>query len=185
MTKNVALITGALALSLCGAGQAMAGQLLNLLDPSVQSNTPYVLSFTAGATTTDIQFEGYQVPSTEGATDISLTSGGGSNLLGEYWTLTPAASGSDAGQYIDGYGTGTNAVYFSGLSAGYYDQFDQLVSTVVGQTYDLSFLFTEQGSGPSSFIVSATGTPEPASMFLFGSGLLGVTIAARRRRKTA
>jgi len=29
----------------------------------------------------------------------------------------------------------------------------------------------------------APGTPEPATMLLFGSGLLGVTLATRKRRK--
>jgi PEP-CTERM motif len=191
MMKNVILIAGALALSLCGARQAMAEELLNLLNPPAQSDTPYALSFTAGSTTTDIQFEGYQVPSEEWATDISLTNGGG-NLLGETWTYTPAPSGALASQNDDGDGTGTNGVYFAGVVAGDYDQFDQLVTTVIGQSYTLDFLFSNSFSNePSGFIVSAsdtstaTATPEPSSMFLFGSGLLGVMIAARRRRRIA
>jgi len=189
--KNVILITGALALSLCGAGQAKADELLNLLNPPGQTDTPYALSFTAGATTTDIQIEGYQNPSFESAQDIFLTSSGATNLLGEDWTFTPAASGSDTYQADDGYGTGTNGLAFGGVSLGYYDQYDQLVSTVVGDTYTLNFLYSNSTviSAPSSFIVSASDisnvTPEPASIFLFGSGLLGVMIAACMRHETA
>lgn len=186
--KNVALITVTLALSLCGAGQAMAGTLLDLVNPAIQSNTPYVLLFTAGAATTDIQFEGYQLPAYETVTDISLTtSGGGGNLLGQTWIFTPAPAGTDTSQYDDGYGTGTNGLKFGGVVAGSFDQYDQVVGTVVGQTYNLNFLFTEAYTGPSELVVSASNagaTPEPATLFLFGSGLLGVAIAARKRRKT-
>jgi hypothetical protein len=127
--KNSSLSTAGLALFLCGAEQAMAGTvLLSLIDPAGGTSTPYALLFTAGAPTTDITFAGYQLPSALFATDISLTTGGGGNLLGETWTFTPAPSGSDALQGFDGSGTGTNYLEFLGTTVGAFDQFDQLVS---------------------------------------------------------
>jgi hypothetical protein len=148
----------------------------------------------AGATSTDILFEGYQVPSFERAEDITLTTGGGSNLLGETWTYTPAPSGPDAFQFSDGHGTGTNGLSLGGVTAGSFDQFDQTVSTVVGDTYDLSFLFSEDGTGPSAFVVSTSNigssiaAPEPGtlSLMLVGLGVLGlVTVMMRKRNGQA
>src|ERR1035437_695678 len=169
LMKNAALITGALALSLCGAGRAMADTLLDLEDPPGQSNTLYDLSFIAGATTTDIQFAGYQVPGSETATAISLTSGGPTNLLGWVWTPTLAPLGSAAFQFEGGLTTGTYAVSFAGTTEDSFDRFDQVVNTVIGQTYDLNFRFTNSSRNqPSELVVSAPdaipGTPEPASM---------------------
>jgi hypothetical protein len=187
MVKNVALVTGTLALALFGAGHAMAGQLLDLEDPAGQTNTPYTLPFIAVATTTDVLFEGYQVPSFIEITDISLTNGG-PNLLGQTWTFTAAPSGSDTSQAADGYGTGTNALSFGGVVEDSFDQYDQVVATVIGQTYNLNFLFSNsESNAPSELIVSAglAATPEPATLFLLGSGLLGVGIAARKRNKKA
>jgi len=187
--KNVAVVTGVVALLLFGAGHAMAGVLLDLVNSPVQTNTPYTLDFTATSVTSDIQFAGYQVPSHEYAEDISLidTTAGGSNILGQTWLFTPAASGTDTSQFDDGYGTGTNGLNFAGVVAGDFDTYDQDVTTVVGDQYALTFLFTQGYTGPSEFTVSvsnaSTAAPEPATLFLFGSGLLGVAIASRKRRK--
>jgi hypothetical protein len=191
--KNVALVTRTLALALCGAGHAMAGSLtlIDLINAPVQALNPYNLAFIATGTSSDISFAGYQVPADETASDISLndTSTPGPNILGQVWSFTPAASGSHASQYSDSYGTGTNVVDFGGMTLGSSDTFDQIVSTVPGDRYALTFLFTEYNQNDNEFTVSATnasaatGTPEPASMFLFGSGLLGLAIAVRTQKR--
>jgi hypothetical protein len=187
----MASVMGVMFLALCGAGHATAGTLtlLDLIDAPVQAVSPYVLTFTATASSSDISFAGYQVPADETAFDISLhdISNPGSNLLGQVWNLTPAASGSQASQYADTYGTGTNAVDLAGMTLGDSDTFDQMVSTVAGDRYSLAFLFNEYNQNGSRFTISATNAapagsiPEPASMLLFGSGCLGVAIVARRR----
>jgi hypothetical protein len=167
-----------------------ADTLLDLVSPPAQTSTPYMLDFVAGATSTDILFEGYQVPSYEQAEDITLTTGGGSNRLGETWTYAAAPSGAMADQFNDPYGTGTNGLNFGGVTAGSFDQFDQTVSTVVGDTYDLSFLFSEDDTGPSGFVVSASNTgssiaaPEPGtlSLMLVGLGVLGLVAVMMRKR---
>lgn len=174
-------------LSLCAAGRASAGTLLDLLSPPDQAGTSYELGFIAGATTTDISFAGYQAPARLWAEDISLTSGGG-NLLGTTWTFTPfdPLDTVDAGQFNDGFGSGTNGLFFAD-GTGHLDEFDQLVTTVVGDSYSLNFLFINNpggggaDNGPSELVVSADAAPEPASVILSGLGLLAAGIRARRR----
>lgn len=186
--KNATLTMLALAaLALCGVGQAAAGTLLDLVNPPGQNLTPYALSFTAQALTTDIAFAGYQAPFRLWAYDISLTSGGG-NLLGVTWNLTPynPSDTVDAGQFADGYGSGTNGLYFAN-GVGSLDKFDQVVGTVIGRTYTLNFLFSNYplavgaGNAPSELVVSAAATPEPTSLILMGLGLSGVGLFRRRR----
>ena len=175
-------------LALCGAGRSSAATLLDLLNPPDETGTSYALSFTAGAPTTDISFAGYQNPARLWAEDISLTSGGG-NLLGTTWTFTPfdTLDTIDSGQFDDGFGSGTNGLFFAN-GTGRLDEFDQLVTTVVGDSYSLDFLFINNprgpsgDSGPSELIVSGSGaTPEPASIILSGLGLLAVGLLTRRK----
>jgi hypothetical protein len=76
---------------------------------------------------------------------------------------------------------------FAGTTLGDFDTYDQDVATVVGDQYALTFYFTQDNPNESECKVSAsnasTGVPEAATLFLFGSGLLGgVAIAARKRR---
>jgi hypothetical protein len=175
------------ALAVCGIGQAKAGTLLTLINPPGQNLTPESLTFTAAATTTDITFAGYQAPERLWAYDISLTHGGG-NLLGENWTFTPynLSDNTDAGQFVDAYSTGTNALYFAN-GVGQLDEFDQEFRTVIGQTYTLDFLFSNYpltvgaGNAPSELIVSANATPEPKSVILTVLGLSGLVLLSSRR----
>src|SRR5262249_4515097 len=125
------------------------------------------------------------------ATAISLTTGGGPNLLGVTWNFTAAPCGSIASQFDDGAGTGTNGLGFAGVCTGSYDQFDQLVPTTAGVSYDVNFLFTNSSSNaPSGFMVftdsvDAADAPEPASAVLLLAGLGGLAIHRLRLRSRA
>ncbi len=175
------LVTTALLLV---ASSSSATTLLALEDPPDQNGTPFSLNFLATSTTTDITFAGYNIPSFTHATGISLTSGGGPNLLGLTWTFTAAPSGSFAAQFDDGLGTGTNGLSFGGRVEDSFDLFSQSVSTTVGQSLTLSFLF-DTFESPSELVVTTNGAaaavPEPGSMALLGMGLMGLAGTIRRR----
>lgn len=173
------------ALMLCGAREAKPNTLLNLVNPPGQTNTPYSLNFIAAGTTTDISFAGYQAPFREWAEDISLTSGAG-NLLGATWIFAPfdPLDTVDASQFNDGFGSGTNGLYFAN-GTGRLDQFEQLIGTVVGQTYTLDFVFINYpfsagaGNAPSELLVSESAVPEPSTFALLAAALVAIGALSR------
>ena len=166
---------------------ANAATLLNLVDAPYQNNTPYSLSFTASSTSTTLSVGGYQLPSDETATLNAVRLGTGANLLGQTWIYTPASNGPDANQFNDG--SSVNGLDLAGLIIGSYDTFSQTFATIVGGTYNYSFLYTNSStSAPSGFRVdvnaaAAGAVPEPATwgMMILGFGMIG---AAARSRKT-
>ena len=189
MTRGFLLATAVLALAVGVTGQARAGVLLDLENPADQSDTPFALSFTATAGATTVAFAGYQVPAWEQVTniDFSLT-GGGSNLLGGIWNYTPAPSGSLSNTYDDG--TSVPALNFGGVVVGSFDTYSQTVATVAGQSYTLSFLFSNSydppDNAPSEFVVSTdanTAVPEPSTLAGAGIAVFLSLAAAWRRRK--
>jgi hypothetical protein len=182
----------AVSLVLGGVGKANAGVLLDLEDPLTQTNTPFALTFIAGANSTILEFAGYHVPANLTASHIDLTQTGGVvNLLGGTWTFTPASSGSDTSTYSDG--TGVPALRFAGVEEDFFDRYSQTIPTVIGQSYALSFLLTDANipSAPSELVVLASdanpidsgAVPEPSSLVV-SSILLGIFGVVRLRKRT-
>jgi hypothetical protein len=193
-----------------GAAARPHTTVLSLTNSASQLATPYSFAFVASDTTMTMSIGGYQLPSFENVTDVAVTQGDtGRNLLGSRWTFTAAAQGSDAFTFKDP--TYIPALAFGGVSAGYYDTFSQVVETVIGDSYTLSFLFTNNAygpasaDGPSGLLVSYhpdgplpgggsgggagstwnTGVPEPSTwaMMLLGFAALGYAGQRRRRAK--
>jgi hypothetical protein len=99
--------------TLAASAPSNAAVLLELLnpDPGVYS---YDLLFTAAASDTTLSVGGYQVPWYEQVYDNVVSTGGGPNLLGGAWNLTPASTGTDTSTYNDG--TSVPALIFGAYS---------------------------------------------------------------------
>jgi hypothetical protein len=194
MMKRIFLGLTALAVTLGSAEQAGAGLLVDLEDPPGETDIPFALPFIAGSDATTITFAGYQLSSSLEATNIDLfLTGGGPNLLGGTWDFTPPPVGSFASTFDDG--TGIPALQFEGFIEDSFDTFSQTIATVSGQSYTLSFLFSNgtDSSAPSGFVVSTVDTadagsavPEPSSLVMTSivSGIFGVAWARKRLKRT-
>lgn len=138
-------------------------KLLSLTNAPTTTDKAYDLFFTAkaGTTTTTISIGGYDHPGFEYVFDISVTLGGGANLLGESWVRTPAESGSEATQ-------SNGLLTFGDISSGSFATFSQTFATTPGDTYLLSFHFANSLDG-SSF------PSDPSELLVTTSGALGPT----------
>jgi hypothetical protein len=183
-------------MALPGTSPARAVTLLSLTNTPTTTDTPYHLFFTAksGTTTTTISIGGYDHPGFEYVFDISVTLGGGANLLGDTWVRTPAEAGSEATQ-------GNGLLTFGDLSSGKFAVFSQSFTTAPGATYLLSFHFANSLDGssfpsdPSQLLITTSAALSPTTvsvavpeldtwtMALFGFVGLGI-IGYCRRRKT-
>jgi hypothetical protein len=188
MKKTMNLLGLAVAffgLAIGASGQARADVLLDLINPPTQSDTPFILAFTATDTSTTISIGGYQVPSFEQTTHNGVFAGGvGPNLLGSTWVLVRAPVGSDTSTFNDG--TSVPALDFGAVVVGDYDTYSQTFGTTVGQSYTLDFLFSNSSnSSPSGLLVTTTGAvPEPSSLALAGlGGLIGAGYVRSRRKR--
>jgi hypothetical protein len=198
-----------LSISFLLATAAPAATLLSLTDAPSQSDTFFALPFLATDKTTTISISGYQPPSWEYATDISVTlSGSTTNLLGSSWFFLPAAQGSYAMTIDDG--SSVPGLQFGGLTPGNYDTFSQFVPTQAGDSYVLSFFYSNNlyggpnANSPSGFLVvqiagdppnlgsvstgsvswvADAGVPEPSSWALMLLGFAGLGLAGYWRQR--
>jgi PEP-CTERM motif len=183
---KMAIVSALLGAGVLAAASANASTIFDQVDfGGFQS---FTATFTATSADTTVAFFGFNVPEADIFMDISLTSNGGSNLLGETWSFTPAPLGSDAFQFVDGFDTGTNGLDFAGTVADSFDELSQDVATVTGQTYDLNFDLDGDGAPAEVFVTaSAVAVPEPATwtLSLVGFGGLGAVLRSRRRAALA
>jgi hypothetical protein len=180
---KMAIVSALLGAGVLAAASANASVIFDQVDFNGEQS--FTASFTATAADTTLALLGFDVPAEDQVFDISLTTNGGGNLLGQTWSFTPAAKGSDALQFDDGSGAGTNGLVIEGTVAGSFDEFSQNVATVTGQTYDLNFILVGVDNGPSEVFATASvaAVPEPATwtLALVGFGGLGAALRSRRR----
>jgi hypothetical protein len=136
----MAVLVGGMAV--LGASPARAVTLLSLVNPRTTTDTFYPLSFSATASSTTISISGYDDPAFEYVWGVSLSLGGGPNLLGESWAFTPARLGSEATE-------SKGLLTFGDIDPGNYDTFSQTFATIPGGTYLLSFHFANSLDGAS------------------------------------
>jgi hypothetical protein len=224
----------ALALALLLSGQAFAAGNNNsppagpvILDlagtPVPHSYTQYTTSFVAGTTSTDLSFAFREDPAFISLDDVVMTTGGGLNLvtnggfesgvLGDNapvgWTYLNVFGASAAGTVENNNPhSGSNNYYDGAVQA--YDAITQNITTVVGQTYNLSF-WLDDNSGLTTFqhlstngnttgtggngidlivyagngvpVPAGGGIPEPATWALMLGGFFGAGAALRSRRR--
>ena len=136
-----------------GGGSTVPGSAGFIFAPSNGTSTPYSISYLATCNASCL---------INGASDSTGENPSGGSLYS--FTAGGNSSGSISGNF--------NTTFAGTLSAS--NQGNYLSGgTNQGITLDVNFVAPQQTSG----------TPEPTSMILFGSGFLAVGLAARARRK--
>jgi PEP-CTERM motif-containing protein len=122
---------------------------------------PYSASFLAGVTTTQISFAFREDPSFLELDNVSVTTGGGPNLLtnGNFegggvlvggvlvptgWTALNAFGALAAGELGSGCGVGGSHCWVDGSIQGY-DGLNQSITTAIGTSYDVTFSLNDTG----------------------------------------
>lgn len=137
-----------------------AGAILDLDgQPIPHTYTNYTVNFVASSTSTNISFAFRDDPAFLHLDDVSVTTGGGSNLLtnGGFESGPVGAPAPTGWTYLNSFGatfggavsmssprTGTLAYVDGAVQA--YDGITQAVATTVGATYTISFWLFEDGN---------------------------------------
>jgi len=135
------------------------GAILDLAGTAVPHQyTPYSVDFMAVAATTNISFAFREDPAFLLLDNVSVTTGGGPNLLlnGDFelgpvganaptnWTFLNTFGATFAGVVQAGSGVAGSNSYFDGAVQAY-DGITQGISTTVGSIYHISFMLNDDG----------------------------------------
>lgn len=189
-----------------------AGPVILNLDGQTISHSykEYTTSFIASSTTTDFSFAFREDPAYLSLDDVSVSTGGGSNIVinggfeagtvGSHtplgWTYLNVYNSSAAGLVeANNPHSGSNNYYDGSVQA--YDAITQQLTTIVGNTYDVSFWLDDNsslstfsqlstngnttgsgGNGADLLVYAGNGVPVPgtvplpASAPMFGAALV-------------
>ncbi len=146
-----------------GAIYDLAGQTIHPGGPPIEYST----TFTATGTRTDVAFAFRDDPAFLFFSNVSVTTGGGPNLLtngnfaGGVYSAGPNSAIPDGWTFQNQY----NASYFGMVENGVwvdgavqaYDSLDQDIATIAGDTYTVSFFLTEDnGVGFTTYSALST-----------------------------
>jgi hypothetical protein len=171
-------------LMLCSSAHATT--LLDLSDTSGIFQES--LNFIATGTSTTVSFTGYEVQYHELVTNIGLTAQGSTtNLLANTWTATAGIGQT----FLFDDGTSVQALEFYGTLPDNPDTLTQIVSTIPGNSYNLSFTYenTLQDAVFDSLLrvdasAVASAVPEPSTWAMMILGFCGVGFMAYRRKQS-
>lgn len=185
-----------------GANTVQASTLLDLDGQAAVTNQTYSASFIATANGEDISFGGFNGPSHTTITNLSVV-----NTTTSSGNLFASQNDYTQSPWNISYAPGNNSlitvnptsVVFA--STEYPDAIDQIIHTVIGQEYTISFtvsyvhFITSYNNGSScgninycgDLFISANSVnlpvPEPSSFVLLSVGLLGLSLAGRKAVK--
>jgi hypothetical protein len=172
--KNIALLT---ALVIGSASVARADSLLSIIGSDVYNTTTKQINFSGSivAGTSTGLFSGE--PACFGCVSIIPTLNYGSGFVPGTELFVVNEGGNTATVYLDTISvsdnitlSGADEIVLTGLNAG----------TYFG-AYELTTQFGGNGKANVTFSATTDIAPEPASLALFGTGLIGIVGIARRK----